>query len=101
MKEGDSEEDRAFYTTIFHQLLSLFTQPFQQENFDFADPTFFAQITSLAEGFSKDDALKKMDANRGSKHFIYMNRTFFGLYSLMHQVKASNVDINRYKNYIS
>ena len=101
LKEGDSEEDRAFYTTIFHQLLSLFTQPFQQENFDFADPTFFAQITSLAEGFSKDDAVKKMDANRGSKHFIYMNRTFFGLYSLMHQVKASNVVINQYKNYIS
>lgn len=101
LKEGDSEEERAFYTAIFHQLLSLFTQPFQQENFDFADPTFFEQITSLAEGFSKDDAVKKMEANRGSKHFIYMNRTFFGLYSLMHQVKATNVVINQYKKFIS
>lgn len=101
LKEDDSEEDRTFYSTIFHQLLSLFTQPFQQEYFDFADPTFFNQITSLAESFSKDDSVKKMDANRGSKHFIYMNRTFFGLYSLMNQVKASKVEINRYKNYIS
>lgn len=101
LKESDSKKDRIFFATIFHELLSLFTLPLQKSHFNFADTLFFDKITSLAENYSKDDAVKKMDSNRGSKHFIYMNRTFFGLYSLMHQVKASNVEINHYKNYVS
>lgn len=101
LKETDTESDRAFFASAFHELLSLFTLPFQQESFDFADSAFFDKIAALAEGFSKDPSIRKMDASRGSKHFIYMNRTFFGLYSLMHQVKAKHVVINQYKNFIS
>ena len=43
--------------------------------------------------------LRKFNGNRGSKHFIYINRTFFGLYSLMFDLKASAVKINQFKNY--
>jgi hypothetical protein len=43
----------------------------------------------LGERFAKDTNLKKMNGNRGSKHFIYMNRTFFGLYNLMFDLKAN------------
>jgi len=36
-----------------------------------------------------------MNVNRGSKHFIYINRTFFGLFSLLHELKAK-VSINQF-----
>ena len=41
--------------------------------------------TYLGEKFSKNKELRKKNANRGSEHFIYMNRTFFGLYNLLNQ----------------
>lgn len=100
LNTDDSEKDKTFYADLFHELLSLFTLPLQAENFNFADSTFFDQISNLAERYSKDDELKKMDGNRGSKHFIYMNRTFFGLYSLMNMLKPSSIEVNRYKNYV-
>ena len=101
LKESDKAEDRAFLIKTFHELLSLFTQPFHQEYFDFNDDVFFEQISHLAENFTKNDDFRKVDANRGSAHFIYVNRTFFGLYSLMHQLKATKIEINRFQNYIS
>jgi hypothetical protein len=39
-----------------------------------------------------------MNGNRGSKHFIYMNRYIFGLYNLMFDLKATIV-VNEYKKY--
>ena len=45
LREKDSVEEVAFFTTMFHRLLSLFTRPFQNEYFDFSDITFFSQIT--------------------------------------------------------
>ena len=83
---------------MFHDLLSLCTKPFQAETFDFSDKSFFDSIAQLGERFSKDTNLKKMNGNRGSKHFIYMNRTFFGLYNLMFDLKATIV-VNEYKKY--
>ena len=40
-----------------------------------------------------------MNGNRGSKHFIYINRTFFGLYNLMFDLKAKDVVINNFQRY--
>ena len=80
-------------------MLSLFTQPFHEESFDFSDEKFFGQIAELGERYSKSTEIRNMNGNRGSKHFIYINRTFFGLYNLMHDIKANNVIINNFKNY--
>ncbi|WP_100611344.1 ABC1 kinase family protein [Confluentibacter lentus] len=98
LKEDDSKEELEFFTTMFHEMLSLFTQPFHNEYFDFSDKNFFGKIAELGERYSKSTDLKKMNGNRGSKHFIYINRTFFGLYNLMFDLKASNIKINNYKN---
>lgn len=99
LRDDDTEEEKFFFKTIFHELLSLFTQPFQQEAFDFSDASFFEKITALGEKYSKNTELRKMNGNRGSKHFIYINRTFFGLYNLMHELKSNHIKINNYKTY--
>jgi hypothetical protein len=83
---------------MFYDLLSLFTKPFQSETFEFSDEEFFENISKLGERFVNDTNLRKMNGNRGSKHFIYMNRTFFGLYNLMFDLKAKIV-VNEYLKY--
>ncbi len=100
INKADSKEEVAYFTEMFHELLSLFTQPFQGEIFDFSNEEFFENIGKLGEKFSKDTNLKKMNGSRGSKHFIYMNRTFFGLYNLMFDLKATIV-VSNFKKYLN
>ncbi|MGB2758782.1 MAG: AarF/ABC1/UbiB kinase family protein [Maribacter stanieri] len=96
---SDTPEEILFFKSIFHQLLSLFTSPFHNERFDFGDEVFWGKIAALGEQFSSDKQIRKMNGNRGSKHFLYMNRTFFGLYNLLHDLKA-NIIVNDYKKYL-
>ena len=96
---SDTPEEILFFKSIFHQLLSLFTSPFHNKRFDFGDEVFWGKIAALGEQFSSDKQIRKMNGNRGSKHFLYMNRTFFGLYNLLHDLKA-NIIVNDYKKYL-
>lgn len=98
LRTDDSKEEIAYFTSIFYDLLSLFTKPFQEETFDFSDAVFFESIAKLGERFASDTNLRKMNGNRGSKHFIYMNRTFFGLYNLMFDLKAK-ITVTEYLKY--
>lgn len=97
LRKDDSAQEIDFFTAMFHQLLSIFTQPFQNDTFDFSDVSFFSRLSELGEQYSKNTELRNMNGNRGSKHFIYVNRTFFGLYNLLHDLKATKIQI---KNYI-
>ncbi len=99
LKSEDSPEEIKFFSELFHEMLSLFTQPFHNETFDFSDEEFFGRIAELSNKYSKDTEIRKMNGNRGSKHFLYINRTFFGLYNLMNDLGAK-VEINNYKNYV-
>ena len=81
-------------------MLSLFTQPLNRTTFDFSDTDYFAKMAQLGESFAKNTDLRKMNHSRGSKHFLYINRTFFGLYNLLHDLKAT-VNIDGYKRYMN
>jgi predicted unusual protein kinase regulating ubiquinone biosynthesis (AarF/ABC1/UbiB family) len=96
LRNDDNQAELEFFTAMFHDMLSLFTQPFHEDTFDFSDGEFFGKIAKLGERYSKSTDLKKMNGNRGSKHFIYINRTFFGLYNLMFDLKAQDIKINNY-----
>ncbi|NAY93274.1 AarF/ABC1/UbiB kinase family protein [Muricauda sp. JGD-17] len=96
----DSPEEITFFKALFKEMLQIFTAPFNQEEFDFGSDDFWARIANLSERYSKDQQIRKMNGNRGSKHFLYMNRTFFGLYNLLHDLKAK-VKVNNFKNYIN
>jgi predicted unusual protein kinase regulating ubiquinone biosynthesis (AarF/ABC1/UbiB family) len=100
LRTDDTNEEKVFFKSLFYELLSLFTQPFNSEIFDFSSDEFFDKIAVLAEKYAKSRELRKMNGNRGSRHFIYINRTFFGLYNLMHDIKGKNIVIDNYKKYI-
>ena len=96
---NDGDKEIKFFTALFHRMLTLFTQPFHSDSFDFSDTVFWNQIASLSEEFTQDKEWRKMNGNRGSEHFIYINRTFFGLYSLLFDLKAK-VNIYNYMNFV-
>ncbi|SMO84736.1 Predicted unusual protein kinase regulating ubiquinone biosynthesis, AarF/ABC1/UbiB family [Saccharicrinis carchari] len=96
LRADDSPQEIEFFVAMFHDLLSLFTEPFQNETFDFSNHTFFEKLSDLGEQYSQNTQLRNMNGNRGSRHFIYVNRTFFGLYNLMHQLQADNINIYNY-----
>ena len=98
LRHDDSKQEIDFFTSMFHELLSLFTQPFHNETFDFSDPEFFDKVGEMGQKYSKSTELRNMNGNRGSTHFIYINRTFFGLYNLMFDLKAENIKINNFIN---
>lgn len=100
LKPTDSTKETEFFTQMFHELLTVFTEPIHKNEFDFSDPIFFGKIASLSEKFANDKQLRKMNGNRGSKHFIYVNRTFFGLYNLMFDIKAK-IKINDFEKYLA
>ena len=98
LRADDTDDEILFFSNLFHELLSLLTAPFHADHFDFSDPVFWEDITDLTQKYSKDTEIRKMNGNRGSRHFLYINRTFFGLYNLLHDLGAT-VKINNYLQY--
>lgn len=96
----DSPKEIVFFKSMFKEMLSLFTAPMNAEEFDFGSDEFWNSIRDLGEQFSKDTEIRKMNGNRGSKHFLYMNRTFFGLFNLLHDLKAK-VRVNHFEKYLN
>ena len=99
LRPDDSPKAKEYIVALFHEMLSIFTQPFHQENFDFSDEEFWGKIARMSDRLANDEYLRKLNGNRGSKHFLYINRTFFGVYNLMHDLKAKIV-VDNYKQYI-
>lgn len=88
LHENDSAEEAVYFEQLFREMHQLFGRPFFNETFDFGDTRFFQEIFTQGERFSSDKMLRKANAARGPKDAIYLNRTYFGLYSLLHQLKA-------------
>ncbi len=99
LKADDKPEEAIYFKELFHELLSVFVEPYRHQNFDFSQEHFSNAIAGLSERFANDKNIRKMNTNRGSKHFIYVNRTFFGLYSLLFDLKA-RIKIYDFEKYL-
>ncbi len=84
----DSNSLKKYLFDVFKEMIVLLALPFHTEEFDFGSDEFFAQIYSLSERYSKDKTLKSAGGARGPKDGIYLNRTYFGLYSILNKLGA-------------
>jgi len=88
ISDKDTEVEKTFFKAIFTEMISLLGKPFHVDKFDFADDDFFNEIFQLGDRISNDKMFRKSRQARGSRHGLYINRTYFGLYNLLNQLQA-------------
>ncbi len=86
-REEDTEKSREIVTGMFLNLIELLSEPFNHSEFDFGNNAYFAKIYEAGELIQKDPVFSKYQA-RGTRHFVYFNRTFFGLYNILNAMKS-------------
>lgn len=91
ISDKDTADEQAYFKGVFKEMISLLGKPFHVDRFDFADDSFFEQIFQLGDRISNDKMFKKSRQARGSRHGLYINRTYFGLYNLLNQLQAEVV----------
>jgi predicted unusual protein kinase regulating ubiquinone biosynthesis (AarF/ABC1/UbiB family) len=87
----DTPTDAARITALIRQTIDLLARPLRSPSFDFADPAFMKAIYDMGETNRQDKTLRRLRGARGPAESIYLNRAYFGLYSLLHRLKAEVV----------
>jgi predicted unusual protein kinase regulating ubiquinone biosynthesis (AarF/ABC1/UbiB family) len=85
---SDTPAQRNHLIELCKKSLELLALPFRTGHFDFGDPAFMKAIYDLGEENRKNNTLRGMRGQRGSADTIYLNRTFFGLYSLLTRLRS-------------
>lgn len=83
--DKDTPQQVEFYYTQYKEMIGLFAQPYMTGSFDFGKNEFFDNLYSFGEKIARMPEFKQA---RGVKHFIYVNRTNFGLYNILHELQA-------------
>jgi len=86
IQPGDDKKQIEFYHKAYKEMISLFALPYISKTFDFSAPQFFEDLYAYGEKISRMPEFKQP---RGVKHFIYVNRTNFGLYTLLNELNAT------------
>jgi predicted unusual protein kinase regulating ubiquinone biosynthesis (AarF/ABC1/UbiB family) len=85
---GDSQDYRARLSNVCADSIEILARPFRDGCFDFSDAAFMRAIYDLGERNRRDESLKRLRGRRGSPDSVYVNRAYFGLYSLLHAIGA-------------
>lgn len=89
--QSDTPEEIVFFSDLFQQMIDKLTLPFTLENFDFGDDSYFEDIYNFMDYLSNLKEIRESKVARGSRHSLYINRTYFGLYSILSDLKAQIV----------
>lgn len=95
----DNDEEKQLFTEMFKELLSVVKRPFETEIFNFGEHRILEEMFMLGQKYSKDKRVRKANSARGLRDTIYLNRTFFGLYSILTKLKA-NIITNRGEGFV-
>jgi predicted unusual protein kinase regulating ubiquinone biosynthesis (AarF/ABC1/UbiB family) len=96
IQPDDDSKQIEFYRKAYKQMISLFALPYTSKTFDFSKPEFFEDLYAWGEKITKMPEFKQP---RGVKHFIYINRTNFGLYTILNELGAT-VKTDTYKPHV-
>lgn len=88
---SDSEKEIQFFSSLFEEMTRLMTLPFTVDRFDFGNEAYFTEIYAYMDELYNMKEVRESKVARGSRHSLYINRTYFGLYSMLLDLKA---DIN-------
>jgi predicted unusual protein kinase regulating ubiquinone biosynthesis (AarF/ABC1/UbiB family) len=88
LRPNDPATLRELYLRTLRASLELVGRPFRQAVFDFGDPAYLQSLYALGDDLMADPELRKQREPRGSEHFIYLNRTYVGLFALLTELGA-------------
>ena len=84
----DSPAVKVELQEAFLEMTALLSRPFESEQFQFTHG-FIDEIYAKGEEIYQIPEVKRPTQPRGSKHALYVNRTYFGIYSMMADLNAS------------
>lgn len=88
---GDSDLLQQELTEAFLRMTRLLSRPFHHAEFHFTQE-YLDEIYEEGERIYQLPEVRKPTQPRGSKHALYVNRTYFGIYSLMADLNATIVN---------
>ncbi|NLR66277.1 AarF/ABC1/UbiB kinase family protein [Chitinophaga varians] len=88
---SDTPKEVEFFSGLFQHMIDLLTLPFTVDHFDFGDEAYFNEIYAYMDELYNMKEVRESKVARGSRHSLYINRTYFGLYSILSELKANIV----------
>ncbi|MDX2190164.1 MAG: AarF/UbiB family protein [Bacteroidota bacterium] len=85
----DTEQEINFFKPLFKKMIDMLTYPFTVSSFDFGDDTYFKEIYEYIEYVSNLKEVRESIKARGSRHSLYVNRTYYGLYNILNSLKSN------------
>ncbi|SHL25772.1 Predicted unusual protein kinase regulating ubiquinone biosynthesis, AarF/ABC1/UbiB family [Chitinophaga jiangningensis] len=86
---NDTPQEIAFFSELFQHMIDLMTLPFTLETFDFGNDSYFNEVYAYMDELYNMKEVRESKVARGSSHSLYINRTYFGLYSILSDLKAN------------
>ncbi|MCS6904667.1 MAG: AarF/UbiB family protein [Bacteroidia bacterium] len=94
LRESDTPDKRKHLLGLFRELITLIATPYHQGRFYFNDDAFYEKLNRVGTEISK---LREI---RGSKDFLFINRTYYGLYSLFQQLDVELETACKYRDFL-
>jgi len=85
---SDTDKEITFFSGLFQKMIDLLTLPFTVASFDFGNEQYFQEIYAYMDYVYNLKEVRDSKVARGSRHSLYVNRTYFGLYSILSDLKA-------------
>jgi predicted unusual protein kinase regulating ubiquinone biosynthesis (AarF/ABC1/UbiB family) len=91
----DTAYEVEFFTGLFCELVDMLARPFRTGSFNFADSAYFESLFALGERLANMKELRQSKKARGVRDALYINRTYFGLYNILHDLRVEVITQGR------
>lgn len=95
LRPTDSREKVEHLIDLFERLISNIAEPYHKGFFKFDHDPFYEEMTEISM------ELSKMREVRGTRDFLFINRTYYGLYALFRELKAELNTTCKYRDFLS
>lgn len=95
--KGEPREVQDLFFDVFKTSMELLIRPFMGETFDFSNQGYFDELYAMGEELKSRKDIRKNGVARGSRHILYINRTYFGLFALLNELQATIMTTTSFK----
>ncbi|MEZ5009683.1 MAG: AarF/ABC1/UbiB kinase family protein [Chitinophagales bacterium] len=89
LRESDDEETDQLFFDVTLKTINLVAQPLVHDTFYFGNKELFDELAKHGTEVSKKSEFRSSKAIRGPQDAIFLHRTFFGLYNILHDLNAT------------